>query len=927
MPTQICSRIFNKIEEMNPDISINVWEWKEESVTLKPVIASKNFKRQYRIRLLALTNITKSEDGKYGQKNHFLWIKNPSRLIYGDSAHKEKKYLCDGCTQSWPSEKSLEHHLEWCSGIHENASQRVIMPVKGVNDFEEFKNYGRMINAPCVIIADFEADNKKCDKKYGRSIRKLAEQKANSFCYLVHWIDTGNELVHINEVLAIKHERIETEEDKKRFAKADTCWICKGKIAIDRKEVKCLKNKASWLNNKLENTPKNLEDYKALTTQILKVTKAIDQAEAMDIKVWDYCYITGKFRGSAHRDRNLKLQIQDWKTPIPETELSLYHEFHSTLKSKITLDDYQHAQKVWKEFGCKNLGEYHDIYLKTDVLSLADVWTEFRKMSMEYYELDLSHYVSAPLLSWDAQLKMTGANNPKMGEAYDPSKPTSWISYVDATNLYGHSMSQYFPIRNYQWEASQEYLLKNPAMQKKYLEKILNTRSDAKRGYFLNINAHFPFKTHDYLSDLPPAVENIAVGKDWLSPYNTELVNNLDGGRFSATEKLVPHLGLRKDYVIHYQELQYYVELGMVVDEVSEILSFDQTNWLEPYISFNTEKRNEAKKAGNTFLSDFFKLMNVSVYGKTMENVRKYQDVKIMKNNNERDEKAFLKKVRKPSFKYARQLENTLIEAHMGKASVTLNKPIIVGASVLDLSKLHMYEFWYGYVKEKYGDKARLEYMNTDSYIFETETEDIYRNMAERPDFFNLNEDQTVGNYKDETPGNTISLFTHIWAKLYYYVLAECNPDGKTTNSKHKGISKKGMCEMATDTYFPSLGGTLLDDPVDEAKIFDLMTQVYLNCLFGKEVFYAKNVGIRSKDHILSLVETEKKALCPIDTKHWILLDGITTLPYRHWRNMIYKNMVKDGIPHEEAEKRAMRAKLPEKYQNEYVSHISSSPT
>ena len=79
-------------------------------------------------------------------------------------------------------------------------------------------------------------------------------------------------------------------------------------------------------------------------------------------------------------------------------------------------------------------------------------------------------------------------------------------------------------------------------MQKRYLEKILNTRSDAKRGYFLNINAHFPLKTHDYLKDLPPAVENIAVEKDWLSPYNAELVEQLDGERFSATKKLVPIL-------------------------------------------------------------------------------------------------------------------------------------------------------------------------------------------------------------------------------------------------------------------------------------------------------------------------------------------------------------------------------------------------
>ncbi|PKY34982.1 hypothetical protein RhiirB3_455229, partial [Rhizophagus irregularis] len=385
--------------------------------------------------------------------------------------------------------------------------------------------------------------------------------------------------------------------------------------------------------------------------------------------------------------------------------------------------------------------------------------------------------------------------------------------------------------------------------------------------------------------------------KDWLCPYNAKLVEQLDGGRFSATEKLVPHLGPRKNYVIHYQELQYYVKLGMVVDEVSEILFFDQTNWLEPYISFNTEKRNEAKKVGNTFLSDFFKLMNVSVYGKTMENVRKYQDVKIMKNNNERDEKAFLKKIRKPSFKYARQLGNTLIGAHMGKASVTLNKPIIVGASVLGLSKLHMYEFWYGYVKEKYGDKSQLGYMDTDSFIYHVETEDVYKDMDERPDLFNLNGDQTVGKFKDETPGNVITESYHIRAKSYHYVLAD-----KSTKSKHKGVSKKGMNEMATDTYMPSLEGSLLNDLIDKSSLteqeamrteVDPMTLVYQDCLF------------------------EKKALCPIDTKNWFLSDGITPLPYSHWRNMIYKNMVKDGILYEEAEKRAMRAKLPEKYQNE----------
>ena len=219
--------------------------------------------------------------------------------------------------------------------------------------------------------------------------------------------------------------------------------------------------------------------------------------------------------------------------------------------------------------------------------------------------------------------------------------------------------------------------------------------------------------------------------------------------------------------------------------------------------------------------------MNNSVYGKTMKNVRKYQNIKLIKINNERDEKVFLNKINKPSFKYGRQLRDMLVEAHMGKASVTFNKPIIVRALVLGLSKLHIYYFWYRYIKERYSDKVQLGYIDTNSFIFQVETKDIYKDMFERLDLFDLNNFKTIRLFKNETFGNMITESMHIWVKLYHYVLAEREPDGKTTNFKHKGVSKKNMCEMATDTYFPSLGGILLDDPIDKAKIFNLMTQVY----------------------------------------------------------------------------------------------------
>ncbi|CAG8813447.1 24551_t:CDS:2, partial [Cetraspora pellucida] len=401
---------------------------------------------------------------------------------------------------------SLAYHQKHCSGLGE-ATQEVKLPIKDVNDLEKLKNYSRMINALCVIIADFEADNKKCDEKYGGQIGENAIQE------FVKRID--KELVQINRVLAIKHDRIKTEEDKKKFTKTNTCWICKDKFNRDNKD-----------------------------------------------KVWDYCHITDKFRGPAHNACNLKLQIESWKTPISvvfhnfqgydshlvcksvgksvnayqikviaetfehyksmkvgqhkyinnmqfmnnslanlmknlgsnhsitsqhfkdyssdqislasckgvysydyidsqerfkKTELPPIHEFYSILKGKISQDDYYHAQKVWKTFGCKTLEKYHNLYLKIDVLSLADIWTQFQMTCMQYYELDPSHYVSAPALAWNAMLKMTGvkielftdmsmydfiedakhggiaiackryfkANNPKIDKKFDPSKPTT----------------------------------------------------------------------------------------------------------------------------------------------------------------------------------------------------------------------------------------------------------------------------------------------------------------------------------------------------------------------------------------------------------------------------------------------------------------------------------------------------------------------
>ncbi|CAG8614742.1 3281_t:CDS:2, partial [Scutellospora calospora] len=461
MPTPICSRIFNKIEEMNPDISINICEWKEEKATPKPVIASKNYNRQHIIDLMALTDITKSKDDKYGQKNHFLWIKNINGLVFKDTAHHGKRYICKKCTISWPSEKSLAYHQKHCFGLGE-ATQRVKLLIKDDNDFEKFKNYGRMINAPCVIIADFEADNKKCNEKYGGQMRKLAEQKANSFCYLVYWIDNRNvwgpflyrgenatqkfvkridkELVQINRICKDKFNRDNKDKIEPwktpipvvfhNFRGYDSHLVCEsvGKsvnahqikvIAEIFERYKSMKvgqlkyiDSMQFMNNSLANLTKNLGSNHPITSQHFK-DYSLDQISLASHKgVYPYDYIDSQER-------------------FKETELPPIHEFHSILKGKISQDDYYHAQKVWKTFGCKTLGEYHNLYLKIDILTPALAWDAMLKMTGVKIELftDMSMY------DFIEDAKRRGiaiackryfkANNPKIGKTFDLSKPTT----------------------------------------------------------------------------------------------------------------------------------------------------------------------------------------------------------------------------------------------------------------------------------------------------------------------------------------------------------------------------------------------------------------------------------------------------------------------------------------------------------------------
>ena len=196
---------------------------------------------------------------------------------------------------------------------------------------------------------------------------------------------------------------------------------------------------------------------------------------------------------------------------------------------------------------------------------------------------------------------------------------------------------------------------------------------------------------------------------------------------------------------------------------------------MKEYIDFNTRLRTAAT---NDFEKDFYKLMNNSVFGKTMENIRKHRDIKLV--NNIVD---YLKQVMKPNFKSGNLLGTDLLSCEMGKVKVKMNKPVYLGQAILDLSKTIMYEFHYDFMMEKYNEvDLKLLYMDTDSLVYNIKTEDFYKDIAEYVETrfdtsgYELDKPLPIGKNKkviclkeDELGGKIMKEFISLRLKMYSY--------------------------------------------------------------------------------------------------------------------------------------------------------------
>ncbi|CAH3173192.1 unnamed protein product [Porites lobata] len=550
---------------------------------------------------------------------------------------------------------------------------------------------------------------------------------------------------------------------------------------------------------------------------------------------------------------------------LSETCLPPKEEFYSKLNDEdITDDDYQHAINVWNTFGCKSIRDYHNLYLKSDVLLLADVFENFRATCLKHYKLDPVHYYTSPGLAWDACLETTGqhlqllhdydmlmmfergirggithiskryavANNKYM-KGYNPDEESSYIQYLDANNLYGWAMSQNLATHGFKWMKT---------ITKEKVEDILEKANHCmlnmgRKGYIFEVDLEYPPHLWDSHNDYPLAPEKMIV---------------------NGVEKLICHFKPRKNYVAHYRTLRQCLELGMRITAVHRGISFYQRSWMEPYIRKNTELR---KIAANSFEKDFFKLMNNSVFGKTIENIRKRQNIELVDNR-----KKAVKLTSRPNFDRCTIFDKNLIAVHMKKTEIYFNKPVYVGQAILDLSKTLMFNFHYKYIPEKYGNRAELLMTDTDSLMYQIKTKDFYKDI--KPDMltkFDTSDYPTnhksgippgvnkkvIGMFKDEVAGKQITRFVRLRPKLYSFDIEEDKEVRKCKGIK-KNVVKKGL---------------KFDD--------------YVKCLFSGEKEMRKMKIIRSEKHEIYSKEVNKIALSNEDDKRKIFKDNIHTLALR----------------------------------------------
>ena len=576
----------------------------------------------------------------------------------------------------------------------------------------------------------------------------------------------------------------------------------------------------------------------------------------------------------------------------------------------IKQEDYDKACRVWNTLKCKTFKDYHDFYLNMDVLGLADVLQAQRKNLHTTHKLDICHYCSLPSFSYDAWLlkqqeddvKMKTLKDPELYELFEDQKRGGFtctvkrhckannkhtrsadnqgkegdthLLYIDANNLYGWAMCKKLPYDDFkliECKSLDSGAELHRGLTPEETEKMIadyNPESDT--GYALEVDLEYPLSLHDKHWDFPLAPYNRTVRSGELSDYQRKV---LDDEKHAEGGKLIADFKDRVKQTYNIEYLQFLLRQGLKLTKVHRIVSFKQDNIMKPYIDKNSALRAQAK---NDFEKDLYKLLNNSIYGKTLENVRgrtemkniPYDKTKWVKGKEvpmtEEEIKEYIAKHQsKPFFNCNTvDLKSSKILQFM-QGDVTLDKPVYIGSQILDYSKLLMNSFFYDTLIPHFGrENVTMAYTDTDSFVLEITTKDLdeelaklsadfdFSNYPTTHELYDVNSKKVPGKFKDELAGDVMVEFIGLRAKCYAYSTIKKNDDNKA-----KGIAKSVSKTLNLDTYRSTL----------ESHKKHVVT---IN-------------SIEKRDHELHTVRSQKIALSAFDDKRYICEDGVTTKAYR----------------------------------------------
>ena len=573
--------------------------------------------------------------------------------------------------------------------------------------------------------------------------------------------------------------------------------------------------------------------------------------------------------------------------------------------------------------------DYADLYLMGDVLQLTDIIESARKTFFRTHYLDLIRYYGAPGYSWEAFLfhlkrksdyrpelfistemnmvcffmqcirggcsgimkRFARANNHFIKANYEEGKPETFIVYLDANNLYGWSMRQNLPYKNFRWLSESELSGLNSG--EGYVRMLFDDFRAKSEGCFFEVKLAYPKELHDAHNLYPLAPEKRCIKENEVSYFTRHLHDKLKVKINTKTPLLLQTLEDKDHYFIYWKNLELYMNLGLKLVHVYGGIRFAEAPIMRSYIDLNTQLRNQP--GASDFEKELYKLMNNSIYGKTLENPLKYSLLYFIST-----QKQFDKTANKVGFDGTVFSQDEFAIAKVKYETIKYEKPLYIGATVTELAKWKMFNFYYNVIQDffKPPKKAELLFTDTDSLMMEITTDDIYRDIAainRDPKYdcpidvstFNpevikkygipTRNNKVIGAFKSETGSEQIAEFVGLRAKMYSFLVLG---DETTKHLKAKGVAKSSLNMLSHQNYVDCLFNP--DDPALARQSIEMKS-------------------IRSKKHNLSSIVSEKFGLSCNDTKRYIIPTGekkiIETLAFGHYQIPEYEGTEEISAP------------------------------